>query len=51
MTDEYNLQRFLEAQGPVYDAVLVELRAGRKASHWMRFIFPQIKGLGGSGDL
>ncbi len=49
MTDEYNLQRFLEAQDHVYDAVLGELRAGRKSSHWIWFIFPQIKGLGHSG--
>jgi uncharacterized protein (DUF1810 family) len=49
MTDEYNLQRFLEAQDQVYDAVLDELRAGRKFSHWIWFIFPQITGLGHSG--
>jgi len=49
MTDEYNLQRFLEAQDHVYGAVLEELRAGRKSSHWMWFIFPQITGLGDSG--
>jgi uncharacterized protein (DUF1810 family) len=49
MTDEHNLQRFLEAQDHVYDAVLDELRAGRKSSHWMWFIFPQIAGLGHSG--
>lgn len=49
MTDNYQLQRFLEAQDHVYDAVIDELRAGRKSSHWMWFIFPQIKGLGRSG--
>ena len=49
MTDEYHLQRFLDAQGHVYDSVLDELRAGRKSSHWMWFIFPQITGLGLSG--
>ena len=49
MTDEYNLQRFLDAQGHVYDTVLDELRAGEKSSHWMWFIFPQITGLGHSG--
>ncbi len=49
MTDEYNLQRFPEAQDHVYDAVLDELRAGRKSSHWIWFIFPQITGLGRSG--
>jgi len=49
MTDDYKLQRFLEAQERVYDAVLGELRAGRKSSHWIWFIFPQITGLGRSG--
>ena len=49
MTDDYNLHRFLDAQGGVYDTVLDELRAGRKASHWIWFIFPQIMGLGHSG--
>ncbi len=42
------LQRFLDAQEPVYDDVLSELRSGRKATHWMWFIFPQIAGLGHS---
>jgi uncharacterized protein (DUF1810 family) len=49
MTDDYNLQRFLEAQDHVYETVLDELRAGRKSSHWIWFIFPQITGLGHSG--
>lgn len=49
MTDVFNLQRFLEAQERVYDTVLDELRAGRKSSHWIWFIFPQIAGLGHSG--
>jgi len=44
----YNLERFLEAQDPVYDLVCSELRSGRKKSHWMWFIFPQIVGLGSS---
>jgi uncharacterized protein (DUF1810 family) len=44
----FNLQRFLDAQAPVYDRVLTELRDGRKRSHWMWFIFPQIAGLGSS---
>ncbi|MDH5641666.1 MAG: DUF1810 domain-containing protein [Nitrospira sp.] len=48
MCDAYNRQRFLTAQAPVYDVVLKELRDGRKASHWMRCIFPQISGLGHS---
>jgi len=46
MSDTYDLQRFIEAQEPVYPRVLSELRAGRKQSHWMWFIFPQIAGLG-----
>ena len=49
MTDRYNLHRFLTAQAPTYDTVLAELRAGRKSSHWIWFIFPQIAGLGRSG--
>ncbi|MBQ5948021.1 DUF1810 domain-containing protein [Massilia sp. ST3] len=48
MTDEFNLQRFVDAQAPVYEQVVAELRAGRKRSHWMWFIFPQIAGLGQS---
>lgn len=39
---------FLEAQEPVYQSVLAELRAGEKRTHWMWFIFPQLKGLGRS---
>ncbi|MFN3625436.1 MAG: DUF1810 domain-containing protein [Hyphomicrobium sp.] len=46
--DPYDLQRFVSAQHPVYDRVLAELRAGRKQSHWMWFVFPQISGLGSS---
>ena len=48
MTDPFDLQRFLDAQAPVYPAVLRELRAGCKQSHWMWFIFPQLAGLGHS---
>lgn len=48
MSDVYNLQHFLDAQERVYDTVLDELRAGRKASHWIWFVFPQIAGLGHS---
>ena len=48
MTDAYNLHRFLDAQEPVYDTALTELQAGRKSSHWIWFIFPQIAGLGHS---
>jgi uncharacterized protein (DUF1810 family) len=47
-SDHYNLQRFVDAQAPVYQDVLSELRAGRKQSHWIWFIFPQIAGLGHS---
>ena len=46
MSDTHNLQRFVAAQAPVYPRVVTELRAGRKQSHWMWFIFPQIEGLG-----
>ncbi|MBL0089740.1 MAG: DUF1810 domain-containing protein [Ideonella sp.] len=42
------LDRFIEAQLPVFDQVCSELAAGRKQSHWMWFVFPQIKGLGAS---
>jgi uncharacterized protein (DUF1810 family) len=52
-SDPYNLQRFVEAQNAVseggcsfFDQARSELRAGKKLSHWMWFIFPQIKGLG-----
>ena len=48
MVDSFNLQRFVDAQNPVYDDVLGELRAGQKRSHWMWFVFPQIQGLGRS---
>ena len=48
MADPFNLERFVEAQAPVYDQVRRELEDGRKQSHWMWFIFPQIKGLGHS---
>lgn len=46
--DPFDLRRFVDAQEHVYDAVLGELRAGRKRTHWMWFIFPQIAGLGRS---
>ncbi len=45
-TDPYSLQRFVDAQFPIYAQVCDELRSGHKESHWMWFIFPQIKGLG-----
>ena len=43
-----NLQRFVDAQAPVIDVVVAELEAGAKRTHWMWFIFPQIKTLGRS---
>jgi uncharacterized protein (DUF1810 family) len=46
--DPFNLSRFVAAQDPVYAGVCAELRTGRKRSHWMWFIFPQLKGLGRS---
>ncbi|KVP53215.1 DUF1810 domain-containing protein [Burkholderia ubonensis] len=48
MDDPYDLQRFVDAQDPVYAQVCDELRSGRKRSHWMWFVFPQIEGLGDS---
>ena len=48
MTDPFDLERFVGAQSPVYERVLAELRRGRKQSHWMWFIFPQLAGLGHS---
>ncbi len=48
MTDAFDLQRFVDAQAPVYQRVLAELRQGQKQSHWMWFIFPQLAGLGHS---
>lgn len=45
---KYNLNRFVEAQSNIYGQVVEELRQGRKTSHWMWYIFPQIKGLGHS---
>jgi uncharacterized protein (DUF1810 family) len=48
MNDAYNLQRYVDAQNPVFEHVCAELRTGRKTGHWMWFIFPQIRGLGSS---
>jgi len=48
MDDPYKLERFVEAQERVYPEVCAELRRGRKSSHWMWFVFPQIRGLGHS---
>lgn len=46
--DPYDLERFVEAQNGVFEEVCAELAAGRKRSHWMWFVFPQIRGLGSS---
>ena len=48
MADPHDLQRFVEAQDPVYAQVCAELAAGAKTSHWMWFVFPQLKALGRS---
>ena len=48
MPDPFDLERFVTAQQPVYARVLAELSAGRKRSHWMWFVFPQLRGLGSS---
>jgi uncharacterized protein (DUF1810 family) len=46
--DPFDLERFVAAQTPVFPAVLSELKAGHKQSHWMWFVFPQLRGLGHS---
>jgi uncharacterized protein (DUF1810 family) len=48
MSDPYNLQRFVDAQNPVFERVCAELRAGQKRGHWIWFVFPQLRGLGHS---
>lgn len=48
MADPFSLQRFVLAQATIYPQALTELQAGRKTSHWMWFIFPQLKALGRS---
>ena len=48
MQNDFNLERFVEAQRNVYDTALAELRAGHKRTHWMWFVFPQMAGLGRS---
>lgn len=48
MSDEQGLERFVAAQEPIYSRALDEIRRGRKRSHWMWFIFPQLAGLGRS---
>jgi uncharacterized protein (DUF1810 family) len=47
-TDPFDLQRFVDAQNPVYEEVCAELGNGRKRGHWIWFIFPQLRGLGSS---
>ncbi len=47
-SDRFDLQRFVAAQAPVFDAALEEMRAGRKRTHWMWFVFPQLRALGQS---
>lgn len=46
--DTFNLQRFVDAQDDVYEEVLAELSQGRKTTHWMWFVFPQLRALGHS---
>ena len=46
MSDPHNLQRFIDAQEAIYPLALAEIRAGRKRSHWMWYVFPQFHGLG-----
>jgi uncharacterized protein (DUF1810 family) len=46
--DPYNLQRFVDSQSGTFERALAELNAGSKQSHWMWFIFPQLRGLGHS---
>jgi uncharacterized protein (DUF1810 family) len=46
MNDPFDLKRFVDAQAPAYQRVVAELSRGRKQSHWMWFIFPQLAGLG-----
>jgi uncharacterized protein (DUF1810 family) len=47
--DPYDLNRFVDAQADSYDVALAEIKSGRKRSHWMWYVFPQIDGLGSSG--
>ncbi|MEK4035606.1 DUF1810 domain-containing protein [Methylocystis sp. IM3] len=46
LDDPFNLQRFVDAQAGAYPRALAELRAGRKTSHWIWYVFPQLRGLG-----
>jgi uncharacterized protein (DUF1810 family) len=47
-SDPFDLQRFVDAQRPLYATVLAELHSGRKRTHWIWFVFPQVEGLGHS---
>lgn len=47
-SDPYDLERFVEAQAGTYEQALAELRRGRKRTHWMWYVFPQLRGLGAS---
>jgi len=47
-SDPHDLERFVSAQAPVWRQAIAELRAARKESHWMWFVFPQLRGLGRS---
>jgi len=47
--DPHDLQRFVDAQASIWDEVRAELAVGAKRSHWMWFVFPQLRGLGRSG--
>ena len=49
--DQYNLNRFIEAQMVTYEGAMLELARGRKDSHWVWYIFPQIEGLGNSDTI
>jgi len=48
MSDSFNLQRFVDAQSGVYETALAELKQGRKQTHWIWFVLPQLRGLGNS---
>lgn len=48
MDDPFDLQRFVDAQAGAYERAVAELRAGAKRSHWIWYVFPQLKGLGSS---
>jgi len=50
VNDPFDLERFVKAQGSIFETALSELKAGRKRSHWMWFVFPQLRGLGSSSN-